>query len=169
MESLTPTQYQAAFEAYGEEHGYAARTQALPRLSRAIYNNPAACEKLIGAATQEAEQLTGASASEAHIVEGAVEEGVVVIIVNFPQEALDGLDREALAAGGIEIRRLSAIDPSHSAGMLRARTKAGAFSTGFNEDRLTFYRSFSEQEMDELGVEIPFDPAEAPDLEPEEQ
>lgn len=169
LESLTPSQYQQAFEAYGEEHGLHARSQAVPRLSHAIARSPSASQKLLDAATQEAEELCGATASGAHLIEAALDEGVAIAVVNFPEEALEQLDREATESAGVKISRLSPVDPSHNGGMLRARTEQGAIKIGFNEDELSYYRSWSEEEMDELGIELSFDPIEAPDIEPEEQ
>ena len=166
-DSLTPLDYQKKREDYVVRKGHLVAHQSVKSLTDAVLSSNDAINKILAATVALAKEQSGLSAEpQARMVDTAIAGGLATITASaaFEAEDIENLKPEDLKSKAYS----HVLDESHNDGSV-FRTKHGAFSQGIDQSRLVFYRSFSAEELDELGIVLEWEVVEAVDEEPDDR
>lgn len=168
-DSLTPEEYEQRRNQYAEQHGWLTTNQNIKQVSSAILSSSKAQDQLREAILEDLKTRVPLTAEPlVHpITSIAFEYDLIIMTASYERIDLENLDYQQIEG---KQTRLSPIDPSHGASTLINRTAKGSFRTGMGDEKtLTYYKSWTLEEMGQMGVLIEWDPAEQPDQEPDDQ
>ena len=172
-ETLCPSDYQDRRIAYANEVGWQQADQTVPRLINMIMNNDAHQEVLLQAGIDFANELVGGwnqgwqvDASNSRLIE--TDDSIVARIACKEGEWQQG-QRTARSADG-EIMWVAPLSPMRDEHDRTPEMRDGMVQapSGPGED-LIVWKSWSTEQMDGLGIMLPWDVQEDFDREPDEE
>lgn len=140
-------------------------------MAAAVGRQPAALAVLCEVTIEEAQQRSGLSGPfAAQALDPELTDHVVLIKAYYLEDGAEAANRMTE-----EVSSAAVLDESLRAGMIRRRTENGAFKLWQHRggrdnplhDQLEYFRSYTNEELDQLEIKLEWDPSEAPDREPD--